>query len=416
MISIYQFQMVENEMEPFELVDPIKVSSDSKLPDTRGDDFNIHDLKIDFYGGSLTVGRDFKDYKARRFSTIVGQKLGITVANKGIPAAGPSPHFVCGIEPADIIISEFRINEKNAKVLDRWYKLAHENARHVIIFDLWSWLSPPPPRSTEAAATVKALMQQNPPFPDVKISFSVLSLAEQDRYTWKSHVPTFFNYTIPNSLTGATIPEECYQAFESVKATRAQEATLKQCRQKYARAMQHGQEPYHQYVAGRLIEHMKEKVFPMLNLTNPSRGGGGKPKQEKATSLCIGEWGISQRKWDRSVILNNTGFDISSPFSNRDDKTTLNTNSTSASLVLGCPPGYPFIQLGYVAHSFKNETAVMTVNKKTAISTQLEITPSFALRLLRYSGEKNSAPIHVSVSSINPGAFLEIASAVCSRK
>jgi hypothetical protein len=72
-------------------------------------------IKIDFYGGSLSssVGRDFDEYESKRFSTIFGEKLGAHAVNKAIPASGPSFHFVCGIEPTDIIsiISEFRINE-----------------------------------------------------------------------------------------------------------------------------------------------------------------------------------------------------------------------------------------------------------------------------------------------------------------
>ena len=40
-------------------------------------------LQIDFYGGSITVGQDFEDYKKKRFSALVGEQLGVFAVNRG---------------------------------------------------------------------------------------------------------------------------------------------------------------------------------------------------------------------------------------------------------------------------------------------------------------------------------------------
>ena len=186
------------------------------------------------------------------------------------------------------------------------------------------------------------------------------------------------------------------------------------CRQNF-RERQHGQPPYHEHVANQLIRHIKEVVFPtMHNSTN------SEPKEVVSlpVSTCIGEWGEVGGNWDTS-ILENFGFQISSPFSGRVDKTTLNTNIVSSSVLLGCPVNHSLIQIGYVAHSWKNETVTMSVetgtpsNASKTVNTRLLLGKvPFALRLLRYT-ESFSAPVNVTLLNKMPGAFLEIATVAC---
>eukprot|EP00979_Chaetoceros_neogracilis_P007372 scaffold1542_cov251-Chaetoceros_neogracile.AAC.13 len=380
-------------------------------------------LQIDFYGGSITVGQDFEDYKKKRFSALVGEQLGVFAVNRGIPGAGPRPNLICGITPTDIIISEFRINERSANVLNQWYDLACQNAKHVVILDLWSWLTPPAiPGKNNETATIKSFLerQRNSLFPDTcnSTSFSILSLAEQDESNWQCLVPSLFNYTVPNKLTGAFIPKECYKPFynkhcekEKVQnySSRHGRRNLRpqvMCRQNF-RERQHGQPPYHEHVANQLIRHIKEVVFPtMHNSTN------SEPKEVLSlpVSTCIGEWGEVGGNWDTS-ILENFGFQISSPFSGRVDKTTLNTNIVSSSVLLGCPVNHSLIQIGYVAHSWKNETVTMSVetgtpsNASKTVNTRLLLGKvPFALRLLRYT-ESFSAPVNVTLLNKMPNAW-----------
>jgi hypothetical protein len=64
--------------------------------------------------------------------------------------------LLCGLEPADVIVSEFRINEGNVNNLEQWYSLARRYAQHIVILDLWSWLRPP--KTGRPSATVQALL------------------------------------------------------------------------------------------------------------------------------------------------------------------------------------------------------------------------------------------------------------------
>ncbi|GFH56382.1 hypothetical protein CTEN210_12858 [Chaetoceros tenuissimus] len=158
-------------------------------------------LKIDFYGGSISAGYDFLDHKNKRFSALVGKALGVETSNLAIPAAGVSQHLLCGIDPADIIISEYRINEFSPLNLDAWYELLAQRAKHVIILDLWSWLTSPSTKSATIAAYER--LQD-------KSKFSVINLPEQDKNVWPCLVPSFYNYTSPNPFSGAYIPKQCY--------------------------------------------------------------------------------------------------------------------------------------------------------------------------------------------------------------
>jgi hypothetical protein len=137
-------------------------------------------------------------------------------------------------------------------------------------------------------------------------------------------------------------------------------------------------------------------------------------------STCVGEWGTMKGKWDNSTILVNSGFQITSQFSGREDKTTLNTDAISSSVLLGCPKDYKFIQIAYVGHSWMNETATMAVEPspstgaKANIITKLPYDPPVPYRLLKFS-QKFSAPSKITLLGKMPGAFLEIAIVVCSK-
>ena len=136
---------------------------------------------------------------------------------------------------------------------------------------------------------------------------------------------------------------------------------------------------------------------------------------------CFGVWGTKQGNWNETII-ESTGIKISSPFSGRKDKITVNTNSTLSSVTFGCPQNYEFIKLGYIAHTWDNETVIMSVktisnNETTAISTKLKDKISWIpYRLMRYS-KRFPVPISVAIAyKQSEWSFLEIANVACLKK
>jgi len=143
--------------------------------------------------------------------------------------------------------------------------------------------------------------------------------------------------------------------------------------------------------------------------------------QSKRSTRCFGVWGTKQGNWNETII-ESTGIKISSPFSGRKDKITVNTNSTLSSVTFGCPQNYEFIKLGYIAHTWDNETVIMSVktisnNETTAISTKLKDKISWIpYRLMRYS-KRFPVPISVAIAyKQSEWSFLEIANVACLKK
>lgn len=82
--------------------------------------------RIDVYGGSVTFagypwlkGVSYVDLLRYRFGHIAD------VRNLAIPSSGVHTHVLCGIESADVIISEFYLNEGHPLLLDAFYSLTH---------------------------------------------------------------------------------------------------------------------------------------------------------------------------------------------------------------------------------------------------------------------------------------------------
>ncbi|GFH56383.1 predicted protein [Chaetoceros tenuissimus] len=151
---------------------------DKPLEDGSSNDLSVIPTSvkiIDVYGGSVTRGDQFFDHENKRFSALLGKALGIDVKNKGIAGAGPSQNLLCGIYEANIIISEYRFNEHDGKILDQ-------------------------------CATFEAFERIKD-----KSKFSVLNLAEQDKNVWPCLVPSLFDYRSPEDFTvWSKIPEKCH--------------------------------------------------------------------------------------------------------------------------------------------------------------------------------------------------------------
>ena len=388
-------------------------------------------LKIDFYGGSISVGCDFLDHKNRRFSALVGKALGVETSNLAIPATGVSQNLLCGIDPADIIISEFRINEFSSSNLDEWYGLLAQRAKHVIILELWSWLTPPTPNSQTLDA-YKRLQD--------KSKFSVINLSEQDKNVWPCLVPSFYNYTTPNPFSGEYIPKECYAfaegeectsetAFRAIadrSGTKGMTTLRSSCGTPNPRAMQHGQPPYHQYVADQIVHHLQNVVFPKMIVEESfSKADSSILRQEQVqSSVCFGQWGkadqIEERKLP-ALVLQNNGFEMSSPFSGREDKVTLNANNVSSSVVLSCPKQYQSIKIAWVAHTWQNETVFFSVQSMVEGAENEELSTSInlglggnAFRVLKFSPPTWEPPLKITLlQKESDFARLEIAKVLC---
>jgi hypothetical protein len=304
--------------------------------------------------------------------------------------------LLCGLEPADVIVSEFRINEGNVNNLGQWYSLARQYAQHIVILDLWSWLSPP--KTGRPPATVQALLNLNKRFPGSNQTFSILSLADRDVSVWREKVASFFNY----SGTARPIPQKCYESVIS------RNVTYPECRN-YASEMQHGQGPYHMDVATSLAKHMKDHVLPLIS--------PGRRTLVEQTALCIGGWGHERERvlpWNTSLV-GETNFQFRNPFSSRVDKVTLNTNSALSKLRLDCPtPFNSSMRIGFILHSDLKESGLFEVNGVN-VSTYDATNWKAGIRTRQYTRESFSPPVDISVLTLQPGAYLELTDIVCKR-
>jgi len=361
-------------------------------------------ITIDFYGGSITYGGGLKNLNDR-YSDIIGKELDefeLQRNNKAIGGAGPGHWVQCGIQPVDVIVSEFRINEGRLGLLEEWYMTTSKFAQHTVVLDLWSWLTPP--SANNITATERALQNLKKKFPHINQTFSILSLSNRDKDVWREKVPGLFNYTA--GTDDRPISEKCYaNAVERGK----EDPKLKElCIRAHANEMQHGREAYHRDVASSLAQHMKDHVLPIIS-------PGGTPSSE-SRKLCFGNWGMPVTYNDGfpgNVIVGETAFQFSSsPLSKSTIKMTLNTNSTSSRVRLDCPTPYNSMTLGYIVHSDLEESVIFDVNGLN-ISTHDHLERRPHIRIRKYTEQSFKTPLDVSLSSLHPGAYLELTDVVC---
>ena len=358
-------------------------------------------IKVDFYGGSISNGSGLHNSR-NRFTDIIGEELKqVELQNKAIGGAGAQHWLHCGIQPVDVIVSEFRINERNTRVLEEWYMMTSKFAQHTVVLDLWSWLTPP----HIISAAELALHNLKKKFPHVNQTFSILSLSNRDKDVWREKVPGFFNYTD----THRPISEKCYA---NVLESDQEDAGLKRwCTRAHANEMQHGRESYHRDVSSSLAKHMKDHVLPFISL--------GETPSSETERLCIGSWGWGAFRdvdqFNETLIVGETTFQFSSPLSKRKDKLTLNTNSTSSTVRLDCPAPYNSMTLGHIVHSDLEESAIFEVNGKN-ISTHDHLEERPHIRIRKYTEQSFKTPLDISISSLHPGAYLELTDVVCKKE
>ena len=96
------------------------------------------------------------------------------------------------------------VNEWSTQRLKSWYELAQSQSKHLVVLDLWSWLTPP--SNSTGKPTIIALPTI------VNTSFVSLDKTEQD--TWRDLIPSYFNYSesLGYGKVGEYIPQECYDS------------------------------------------------------------------------------------------------------------------------------------------------------------------------------------------------------------
>ena len=124
-------------------------------------------LTIHVYGGSITA---MEDGRKSYVAVLAGLLPKAKILNLGMGGTGVAPHLLCGLSaPADIIVSEYRINERDTRRLRKFYDMSRDYSAHTVILDLWSWLTPW--RPGEISRTIGAAPNDE--------KFSVLDLATQ---------------------------------------------------------------------------------------------------------------------------------------------------------------------------------------------------------------------------------------------
>ena len=368
---------------------------------------NQKSLTVHVYGGSITYGSGLMPFSSVLQSMMQEYypNMNVVVSNFGITASGPEYWIECGIGFADIIISEFRINERSTERLKSWYKLAQSQSKHLVVLDLWSWLTPPS-NLRGGNPTIIALPTT------VNTSFVSLDKTEQD--TWRDLIPIYFNYSalVGYGGVGTFIPQECYDS----RYTRSENETrqIGICRRNFSSPMQHGTQVYHDQVAKTLYNHLVPSVITSILKDD------GDHIDTTSSALCIGKWNIWKNghygkvgSWNTTIVYNE-GFSVNyayNPSLKDASKITLNTNTTSSQLQLNCPPLYNTAKIGYIAHSDENESCIIVING-AQISTQLEGENRPHIRIRQYSSLL-TLPIKVSIKELPIGQYIEFTGLVC---
>ena len=95
-------------------------------------------VDVHVYGGSISAGSGTTTSYAQMLQKHFPKW---NIVNYAIGGSGVICWLDCGISTADIIISEFRINEWDVDRLRKWFSLTSSKAKHTIVLDLWSWLT-----------------------------------------------------------------------------------------------------------------------------------------------------------------------------------------------------------------------------------------------------------------------------------
>jgi hypothetical protein len=144
-------------------------------------------LAIDIYGSSITLGAG--SGIADRYSSLIASahpEWGIRNAARS--ASGVMNDLLCGVQRADVIVSEFRMNEADPTLLRQWYNMTASAAQHTVVLDLWSWLMPP--RRPEFLNSEVAKSNTTRAAPRSS-AFSVLDLAGLISPLWWNQIPPF---------------------------------------------------------------------------------------------------------------------------------------------------------------------------------------------------------------------------------
>lgn len=364
------------------------------------------------YGGSVTAAEYLPDNET--YSNRLAAKLwedyniNVTVHNNGIPASGPEHWNKCGIQYADIAISEFRLNEDNHQILRQWYDLLQQDssAKHVVVLDLWSWLVPPG-RPSKCVSVLKNFGYLN----GNNSKFSLVDTNTMDRNTWRSMIKDIF--------VRDDIGPKCYESV--FERNQTEQEIIKQCRRDTPGSMQHGPAKYHDRVATLLADHIGKNVIPVLDVQTSkvnNKRTNETINHNNFDRVCVGIWGGMKGDralpWDTpGIILNNTGFHLNCDPTNRKDKISLNTNATfasNASLVLTCPDGYANMTIGIYTKTLKKDQATFTVN-----GNQMSSAGKYH-NLRKYTKSFAELPLNISnVKLASPTAYLEITDIACKK-
>ena len=335
------------------------------------------------------------------------------VVNLAMRAAGAMQWILCGIEPSDIVVSEFRLNIGNLHEFNAWYKLLQKSSLHFVVLDLWSALKPPPKLTLSIPS--KEI--------DSK-SYSILSFNDMFMDTWHEALDFYFSHPhIKDSAYDGCIHAAAAAAGNDHQWNETELEFWNYCNKVWDGSLQHPNNHFHFDVALALASHIKNIVLPQINLLQEVKGPS---LPSSSSSTCFSEWGlknaednatlISFQPWS-SAIQYNSDFHVGSPFGIR-NKYTLNTNKTSAGLLLTCPDGFnSSAWIGYVKHANKAESGSFEIHKPyTTVSTWMgPVSGNPNRRVKKFIGPVQT-PVQISIQEVKQGAFVELTDLVCSRK
>jgi hypothetical protein len=172
------------------------------------------------------------------------------IENHSISATGVNQWVLCGISPTDIVISEFRINEGNIELLEKWYDIIYHSSRHFIVLDLWLILSPPQVQVSPTIAAIPKTLRH-----EENYSYSILPFDKMYLHKWKKYISIYFNC---NELIDPSF-KECLFSFDTNN-------NKQNCTKTWGHYLQHGNNNFHFDVALELAFHIRTNVLSKLFL------------------------------------------------------------------------------------------------------------------------------------------------------
>ena len=237
---------------------------------------------------------------------------------------------------------------------------------------------------------------------------TLLDIARATAAMWAEQI-----YPMTSRNLWPDLPEKCHEHVREI--TEIDRRVLADCRKEHAAAMQHGRDAFHEFVALALEEHIIRDATPSLHMARHIQ----RPAKDRLTA-CIGRWGMSNgdvaQRFDgiESAVRENESFEISNPWgSSRVDKLSLNANSTSASVVLACPPGFNSMRIGFVKHGLKTESGVFTVDGEEVRTHDRKASGDTRVREYTPASLHLPAKVVVRVKELEPAARIEITDIVC---